>query len=322
MKKLLITAQIPLQGIKALSDHFDVSYPDKIQLSYDEVVSKIKDFDILLAAGARADKLMLDKAENLKYIANFGVGYDNIDVKYAGAKGIAVSNTPTAVTESTAELAFGLMHAAARRISECDRKLRGVPDLKWGLMQNLGHRLFGKTLGIIGLGRIGRALARRGAAAGMKVIYFKRNRFGPEAEDGIGAAYMSFEELLKNSDFISLHMPFSRETYHMLGENEFKLMKPDAFIINTARGPLIDEKILIQSLREHKIAGAALDVFENEPYIAKEFFELDNVVLTPHIGTASVESRTEMGMEASQNIIDYFIHSISTNVVNLEALKK
>ena len=322
MKKIFISAQIPKQALIALDDKFEITYPGKVQLNYNDVLSVIKNYEILLAANVKVDRNLIDNAPKLEYVSNFGVGYDSIDVEYASAKKIAVSNTPFSVTEATAELAFGLMHASARRIAECDRKMRTDPDLRWGLMQNLGQTLYGKSLGILGMGRIGKALARRAAASSMKIFYHNRNRLTPEIEKNLNAAYLSLEELFKNSDFISVHIPLSKETYHIIGEKELNFTKPSVHIINTARGAVIDEKILIAYLKTGRIAGAGLDVFENEPKFSKEFIALDNVVLTPHIGTASIDSRIEIGMEAVQNIIDYFINKKPTNVVNLESLNK
>jgi lactate dehydrogenase-like 2-hydroxyacid dehydrogenase len=322
MKKILITGQVPKEGINSLYEYFEVNYPEKTQMNYNDVSSVIGDYEIILAASVRADKSLLEKALKLQYIGNFGVGYDSIDVEYATEKNIIVSNTPTSVTESTAELAFGLMHAVARRIAECDRKLRTNPDLRWGLMQNLGQRLHGKSLGILGMGRIGKALARRATAANMKIFYHNRNRLNPKEEKLYNASYLTFEELFKISDFISVNIPMSKESFHIIGEKELNLTKPTAYIINTARGAVIDEMVLISFLKKGRIAGAGLDVFENEPKISKDFFELDNVVITPHIGTASIESRIEIGAEAAQNIIDYYIHKKPTNVVNPEVLGK
>ncbi len=321
MQKLLITGRIPEDGIKNLPKYFKVTYPEKVQLSNEDVLSIIEDYEIILACSVRADKNFFDKAKKLKFISNFGVGYDNVDLQCAAEHKVIVANTPTSVTEATAELAFGLMISAMRRITECDRNLRKIPDLKWGLMHNLGFTLYGKTLGIIGMGRIGKSIARRANAFKMNVLYFSRNKLDKKAESEYNAVYADKEELLKNSDVISMCIPHTKETLHFLSKNEFKLLKKDAFIINTARGPVIDEKILYEYLKEKKIAGAGLDVFENEPIIPKEFFELDNVVMTPHIGTASVSARTDMGLEASQNIIDYFIHKKPSNVVNPDVLK-
>lgn len=321
MQKLLITGRIPEEGIEVLRKYFDVTYPDKVQLSNDEVLSMIADYHIVLACGVRADKNFFKTAKNLKFISNFGVGYDNVDLHSAIEHKVVVTNTPTSVTEATAELAFGLMLTVMRRIAECDRNLRNIPDMKWGLMQNLGTTLYGKTLGIFGLGRIGKSIARRAKAFKMNVLYYSRNRAEKKTEFEYNAVYADKENLLKNSDIISLCIPYTKETFHFLGEEEFKILKKDSYIINTARGPVIDEKVLYSCLKDKKIAGAGLDVFENEPVIREEFFKLDNVVMTPHIGTASISARTDMGREASQNIIDYFVHKKPSNVVNPEVLK-
>jgi glyoxylate reductase len=320
MKKILITCRLPEQSISKLYQYFYVTYPENIQLKYNEVTDIIKDYEIILAAGIRIDKNMIDKAAKLEYISNFGVGYDAIDVEYASAKKIVISNTPASVTESTAELAFGLMLAVARRISECDRKLRADRNLRWGLMQNLGSRLHGKTLGIFGLGRIGSSVARRAFASGMKVYYYNRNKLDQETENKLSVSYMGKEELLKISDYISISIPLSKDTFHFFGKKEFEMTKPGVFLINTSRGAIIDEKAMISYLKSGHIAGAGLDVFENEPKIPEEFFSMDNVVMTPHIGTASIESRIDIGLECTENIIDYFINKKPVNIINPDAL--
>jgi len=243
---------------------------------------------------------------NLKIIANYGVGYNNVDVDYATQCGIVVTNTPDPVVEPTAEHAFALMLAAARRIPECDRKMRIPQGLKWGVLENLGQTLYGKTLGIIGMGRIGQALARRAMASGMKIVYNNRSRLSPELEKLYQAEFLKLDELLKLSDVVSVHTPLLRETFHLIGRNGLQKMKGTAILVNTARGPVVDEVALIEALQHKLISYAALDVYEFEPEISKELLELDNVVLSPHNGTATIEARNEMSRFVSQNIIRYF----------------
>jgi lactate dehydrogenase-like 2-hydroxyacid dehydrogenase len=197
------------------------------------------------------------------------------------------------------------MGAVARGLILSDRKVRNS-SVKWGVLENIGNGLYGKTLGIVGLGRIGQATARRAVASGMKVIYFSRRRVSKEIEKLYNAEYKSLEELLREADFISLHTPLTEETHHLINSEKLNLCKPSAFIINTSRGAVIDEKALVSALKSGKIKGAALDVYENEPQITAELLELDNVVLVPHIGTATREARNEMAAQASQNIISYF----------------
>lgn len=255
----------------------------------------------------KVDKEVIDAAKgSVKIIANFGVGYNNIDVKYATKCGIVVTNTPDPVVEPTAEQAFALMLAAARRVAECDRKLRIENGLKWGVLENLGQTLYGKTLGIIGMGRIGQALARRAMACGMNVVYYNRTRLAHELETTYQTRRLKLVELLAISDVISLHTPLTDQTWHLIDRDSLKLMKPTAIIINTARGSVIDESALTEALQNHWIASAGLDVYEDEPNITPALLELDNVVLAPHSGTATVDTRNEMSRFASQNIIRYF----------------
>jgi lactate dehydrogenase-like 2-hydroxyacid dehydrogenase len=252
----------------------------------------------------------------LKIISNFGVGYNNIDLDYATAKGIAVCNTPDAVTEPTAEMAMGLMIALMRRICETDRKLRSPSGLKWGMMENLGSSLYGKTLGIIGMGRIGRALTRRAVASGMKVIYFSRTRLDTALELTYGIAWVSFNGLVQQSDVISLNCPLNDDTHHLIGENQISQMKDGVFIINTSRGAVIDELALVSGLSKGKIGGAGLDVFEEEPSISRELFLMDNVVLTPHNATGTIDTRIITAKEASLNIIRFFQGRRDIPIVN------
>lgn len=279
-------------------------------------MERLPDCDALLSASLKVDREMIERGSQLQIIANYGAGVDKIDVAYAKEKGITVTNTPTAVTEATAELAFGLMHSLLRRITECDRRLRTDPDFQWGMMrEHIGHCLYGKTLGIVGLGKIGKALARRALAARMKVVYHNRNPIFSKFEQESGATYTSLFELLKQADIVSLHTPLTTETHHLLDAEHLSVMKPSAFLINTARGAVVDEQALIKHLKEGKLAGAALDVFEQEPKVPKELLELDNVVLVPHIGTETIESRTEMTHEAANNLLYFFEKKKALNPV-------
>ena len=252
------------------------------------------------------DKEIIDKAVNLKLIANYGVGYNNIDVDYAAQKGITVTNTPQAVLEPTAELCFGLMHAVARKIGYFNNKLRGSERVGWGLYDNLGLSLYGKTLGIYGMGRIGQAIARRAIASGMNVIYHNRRPLDPSIEKEYNAKYVSFDDLLIQSDYISVNAPATSETYHIINAAAIAKMKSSAILVNTSRGSTVDEKALIEALKENRIYGAGLDVYETEPNINPEFFALDNVVLTPHAGTQTLDGRHDMQREVASNIIGFF----------------
>lgn len=253
----------------------------------------------------KVDARMMDHAPRLKIISNYAVGFNNIDVAYAMQKGIAVANTPDPVIEPTAELAFGLMLDAARRITECDRKLHDK-SLVWGPFNDMGVNLYGKTLGIIGMGRIGQAVARRAVAFGMKVVYHNRRKLPQTIEAKYGATYLPLDELYAVADFVSLNAPLTDDTYHLIDAHAFSLMKKNCILVNTARGPEVDEKALAEALRTKRILGAGLDVYEYEPQISEELLSLPNVVLTPHKGTATMEGRIAMAKYAAQNIMSFF----------------
>lgn len=310
-------AQVPMAGLSELKEQFDIIYPRTFYFSDSDLRKEIVEADgILSVFTAPLGSELLQLAQNLRIISNFGVGYNNIDMEYATTRGIAVCNTPDSVTEPTAEMAMGLMIALMRRISETDRKLRGVEGLKWGMMENLGSSLWGKTLGIIGMGRIGRALARRAVASGMKVIYYNRTRLDVATELQYGATLVSFNNLIQQSDVISLHCPLTDDTHHLIGENEFSNMKDGIYIINTARGAVIDERALVQSLSNGKIGGAGLDVFEAEPAISRELYLMDNVVLTPHNATGTIDTRIATAREASGSLIRFFNDRRDIPIVN------
>jgi lactate dehydrogenase-like 2-hydroxyacid dehydrogenase len=234
------------------------------------------------------------------------VGYNNIDVAYALEKGIAVANTPDPVIAPTANLALGLMIDAARRITECDRKLRLQRDtMEIGILKNMGTSITGQMLGILGMGRIGKALCKRARACGMEIIYHNRRQLDIEEETKLNVTYVSFDDLLRESDFLSINTPYSSETYHIIDEKALKSMKSSAILINTARGAVVDEYALVNALKNNYIRGAALDVFEFGDLPVPELLELENVVLTPHIGTQTEKARFEMAKTVSDNIIGF-----------------
>ena len=252
---------------------------------------------------------LLDKLPKLRLVTQFGVGYDNIDVSECHKRGILVTNTPNPVIEPTAELCMSLIMGIARRTAELDRKIRDN-EVQFGLLENLGHSVYGKTLGIIGMGNIGRSVARRAIACGMKVIYHNRHEVTSErlTSEGLTSEqvhYVSQDELLQTADYVSLNLPYTPEVHHLIGERELKMMRKDAFLINTARGAHVDEQALIQALRAHEIAGAALDVYEHEPQISEGLKTLDNVLLVPHIGTGTWEGRKAMCDAMIDNIIAF-----------------
>jgi len=271
----------------------------------------------------KVDAVLMDQAPNLKVIANVAVGYDNIDVAAASERGIVVTNTPDVLTETTADLTFALLLAAARRIPEADTYMRSGQFKEFKLYQpQIGVDVFGKTLGIVGMGRIGTAVARRGALGfGMKVLY-TANSSKPEAEKELGAKQVTFEELLKESDFISINTPSTPETHHLFTLKEFEQMKRSAFLINAARGPIVKEDDLAEALESGLIQGAGIDVFEREPLIDSKLAQLKkHVVVAPHIGSASVETRRNMSLMAAQNVISALKGQCPPNALNPEIWK-
>ena len=316
--RILVSTRLFNEGFEELMDKYEVVFPEKELFTKQDVINLIPGFDAFISTFQfKMDKEVIEAAKgSIKIIANYGVGYNNVDVDYATQCGIVVTNTPDPVVEPTAELALALMLAAARRVGECDRKMR-IPDgLKWGVMQNLGQSLFGKTLGIIGMGRIGQALARRALGCGMKIVYYNRTKLTPEIENQYLTRRIELDELLKTSDVVSVHTPLTDETFHLIDSNRLKQMKSSAILINTSRGPVVGEAALIKALQTGVIASAGLDVFENEPTISPELYELDNVVLAPHNGTGTVDARIEMSRFVSRNIIRYFEGRTDISKVN------
>lgn len=250
------------------------------------------------------DREIIDVGTNLKIIANYGAGYNNIDAFYAGQKNIWVTNTPGVLHETTADLTWALILGVARRIVEGDRFTRQNKFKGWQAKMFLGGDVYGKTLGIIGCGEIGKAVARRAVGFNMKVLYHQRHRLSQAEEASLGATYASLEDLLKNSDFVTPHVPLTPETRYMIGEEQLNMMKPTAFLINTARGKVVDDKALVEALKAGRIAGAGLDVYENEPELTEGLTELDNVIILPHIGSASVETRDRMALLVADNVLD------------------
>lgn len=266
-----------------------------------------QDADVLMSNFyMKVTKEVLNQLPNLKLITQFGVGYDNIDVTACQERGVIVTNTPQPVIEPTAELCMALIMGVARRTAELDRTIRNN-QVEFGLLKNLGTSLYGKTLGIVGLGNIGRSVARRAIACGMKIIYHNRKPVSDEVLRAcqITAEYVPLEHLLQTADFVSLNLPYSTEVRHLIGEREFKMMKPSAFLINTARGAHVDEEALISALKHGEIAGAALDVYEHEPQISEGLKELPNVLMVPHVGTGTWEGRKAMCDAMLDNIIAF-----------------
>jgi glyoxylate reductase len=258
---------------------------------------------ILCTITDRIDRSLLETYPALRVVSSFGVGLDHIDIPAATARGVIICHTPGVLTEATADLAFGLCLDAARRITEGDRLVRAGRFRGWGPDFMLGREVWGSTLGIVGLGRIGRAVARRARGFGMKVIYASRRRAPRGVERALGAQRVSLSTLLRRADIVSLHVPLGPNTRHLIGTRELARMKPTAILVNTARGPVVDEAALVRALRAGRIAGAGLDVYEREPRLARGLARLANVVLAPHLGSATVSTRAAMGRLAVENLL-------------------
>lgn len=314
--KLFISSRVPDEIIDRL-DGIDTSYNDSnVPMTKAEIIAGLQGKDALICPlSDKIDKEIMDAAKDLKLILNYGAGFDNIDIAYAREKGIAVCNAPAPSSAvSTAELTFALILAQARRLVLGDKDLRAGGFHGWRPTYFLGQQLKGKTLGIFGMGNIGRNLAKRALAFDMKVIYNSRNR--KEEIEKCGAVYVSFDELLKESDFLSIHSAFVPELKHKFNADAFKAMKKSATFINAARGPLIDEQALADALKDGTIAGAALDVYEFEPKVTEDLLSLDNVTLAPHLGNATVEARLEMGNACVDNLEDFIAGKKPRNQVN------
>lgn len=286
---IAFTTELPREGFVRLAGH-------TLYAPFEQADILVSTFD------KKVPREMIESMPNLRLIANFGAGYNNIDLEACRQRGIRVTNTPQPVIEPTAELAFALMIDVARRVSEFDRMIR-ANRAQFGVMNNLSHSLYGKTLGILGMGRIGQALARRAAASGMNIIYHNRHELTNDL-----AQYVDFQTLLQDSDFLSLNLPYTPEVHHIISKPELGMMKRTAFLINTARGAHVDEAALVEALKGGIIAGAAMDVYEFEPQINPELLSLPNVVLSPHTGTGTWEGRLAMCENVCDNILSFLAH--------------
>lgn len=269
----------------------------------------------------RIDETLLARCPKLRAVCNVGVGYNNIDVAACSKRGIMVTNTPGVLDDSTADLAFALILATARRITEAEAWLRAGNWKEWDFELMVGTDVHHTTLGIVGMGRIGQAVARRARGFDMKVIYHNRNRVAVDVETSCNATYRGFEDLLREADFVLLQLPYTKETHHLIGPRELALMKPSAMLINVARGGVVDDAALVDALKNKRVAGAGLDVFENEPKLNPGFFDLKNVVLVPHVGSATLATRKAMAMAAANNLIAALSGKKPPNLVNPEVLK-
>lgn len=323
--KIFVTQLIPQTGLEILQKaypEYQINAEERV-LSRSELLNRVQGADALLTLLTdKIDAEIMDAAgPQLKIIANMAVGFDNIDVQAATRRGILVTNTPGVLTDATADHAWALLFSIGRRIPESERYLRAGKFKHWGPLLFLGGEVAGKTLGIIGAGRIGSAVAMRSRGFNMQVLYTNRSP-KPELEHELGARKVSLEELLRESDFVSLHIAMVPETRHLICAESFRLMKPTAYLINTGRGPLVDEAALAEALKKGEIAGAALDVFENEPVVHPELLRLENAVLTPHTASATTASRSKMATMAAENLLAGLSGTKPPNLVNPEVRKE
>ncbi len=314
MKKVFLTRKIPKDPLEELQKICDLEF-NKLDrnLTQDEIIKQAKDCDVLFCLlSDKIDKRVIDALPNLKGIVNYAVGYNNIDIEYATEKNIAVTNTPGVLTETTADLAWALIFSIARRVVEADKFTRSGKFVGWAPELLLGGDIFGKILGIIGAGRIGKAVAKRASGFGMKVLYTSRS--SKISQENCERVELDF--LLENSDFVSLHVPLTNETKHLITKHEFEIMKPTAYLINTARGAVVKESDLLEALRTKQIAGAGLDVYEKEPRLIEGLTELSNVVLLPHVGSGTLETRSAMGFICVRNIQAILDGELPPDLVN------
>lgn len=321
--KIFVTRKIPEPGLKLLRKEFEIEVnPENRALSKQEIINGLCEKDGLLCLLTDTiDKDVIYSEPKLKMIASYAVGYDNIDIHTATKRGIPVSNTPGVLTDTTAEMAWALLFSVARRIVEGNTFTRADKFKGWDPMLMHGQDVSNKTLGIIGAGRIGTSFALKSKGFNMKILYVD-DRVNETLERELKAKKVDIPEILKSSDFISLHVPLNKETHHLISEKELKMMKKTAILINTSRGPVVDEQALVKALKKRWIFGAGLDVYEYEPNISRELIKLDNVVLQPHSASATIETRTKMAIIAAENMIAGLTGEIPPNCVNKEVFQK
>ena len=323
--RFAVTRRIPEPALDLLREAGDVWVsPDDRPLRTDELHRAVAGADVALTLlHDRVDDAFLEAAgPQLRAVANVAVGFDNIDVPAATRRGVLVTNTPGVLTEATADLAFALILAVTRRLGEGERLIRAREPWSWHMFMLLGSGLQDKVLGVIGLGAIGRAVARRALAFGMRIVYTEEREVEPAVEAELGGARkVELDELLAEADVVTIHAPLLPETRHLMNAERFARMKDTAYLVNSARGPIVDEAALVDALREGRIAGAGLDVFENEPEVHPGLLELDNVVLLPHLGSAKIETRTAMGVLAARNAVAVVRGERPPTPVNPEVLE-
>jgi len=324
-KKVYVTRELPEEATRILKSKFEVEvWQGEMPPPKSVLVEKVKEVDgVICLLTEKFDEDVVNAAgPRLRGICQIAVGFDNINVKAATARGILVTNTPGVLTETTADYAFTLMVATARRIAEADKYVKsGQWKVPWGLMMLLGQDIWGKTLGVVGIGRIGSAVARRAKGFNMRIIYYDVFR-NEQVEKELGVEYVPLERLLKESDFVTVHVPLTPETHHLINEDRLRTMKKTACLVNTSRGPVVDEKALYKALKEGWIWAAGLDVWEKEPVdVSNPLLELNNVTAAPHIASGSIATRTRMAVMAAENMVAILDGRVPPNLVNKEALE-
>jgi len=321
-QRVVVTRRIFPELVADLKREFDVVDNEKdIGWNASELAAALKDADgALITAGERVDDTLLEQCKRLKIVANVAVGYNNIDVDACTRHGVLATNTPDVLNEATADHAWALLLAAARRVGESERWLRTGQWQRWAFEMFPGAEISGTTLGVLGLGRIGRAIARRASGFAMKVIYHNRSRLAPHDEGG--ARYVDFETLLRESDHLVLVLPYSAAVHHIIGAAQLSQMKSSATLVNIARGGVVDDSALVEALRTRRIASAGLDVFENEPKLNPDLMKLDNVVLTPHIASSTRATRTAMALLAIANVRAALAGERPPSLLNPDALSQ
>ena len=323
MKRVLVTLPLPAAGTDLLRQRFEVEVVEAEGMPAPELERLVRDFDpdgIVGMVNVPISDAIMEAAPRLRCIANYAVGYNNIDLEAAVRRGILVTNTPGVLTEATADLAFALLLAIARRVSESDRFLREGRFQGWKADLLLGSDVYGRTLGIIGLGRIGQAVARRARGFEMTVLYTDARRAEAGIEAELRASFVSLDDLLRQADFVTIHADLNAQTRHLIGERELRLMGSEHYLINAARGPIVDEAALVRALREGWIKGAGLDVYEHEPRLASGLTDCPNTVLLPHLGSATVTARNGMASTAARNMIEALEGRVPPNLVNPDVL--
>jgi glyoxylate reductase len=310
--KVLVTRRVPQECLDLLKPHFDLEHYNKgTAIPRKLLLKSVKDKDGLLCLLTdKIDSELLAAAPKLKAVSTFSVGYDHVDVPACRARGVAFTNTPGVLTEATADFTWALLMSAARRVVEGDAYMRGGKYKGWDPLMILGSDVFGRTLGVIGFGRIGQAVAKRAGGFSMKVLYYDTRRAAPETEKALNASFVPLDELLRESDYVSVHTVLDEGTRHLLDDRAFGLMKKSAYLINAARGPIVDEKALVRALKADKIRGAGLDVYEWEPKMAPGLASCKNAVLAPHLASATLETRVKMGEMAASGLVDALIRKV------------